>query len=147
MHSALAHVGGLAGLYILPVHLASPTYMSENALQPGLHEVSLGRGLLSAEVRGLLTGYNATTRWVCEQLRGVAECAARTDDAVAAWIFAPRADTSGCVALSAHLESPLRCVSLQLVLIADSTFPVWRMLCDWRSISARHISLVMWSCL
>lgn len=42
---------GLGGLFALPQFFARNTYVSENALQHGLHEVSLGNAVSKADRR------------------------------------------------------------------------------------------------
>ncbi len=68
--SILAHFAGLLGLYALPVHWPSPTYLSENALQPGTFEATLmeGGAKVWADIKALHRASNGSAEWVQTQL-------------------------------------------------------------------------------
>lgn len=113
VRSALAHVAGLAGLYALPMHFASKTYVSENALQPGTHTTTLASGRLASELHTQLAGYNASRAWVQTQLsRAHIEChavaLASGVHATVGFVRSSRATPAGCALVSAHYESPIR---------------------------------------
>ena len=92
---------GLSGLYFVPLHFARDTYVSENALQPGMHTTTIG-----SHVRDMYAWKNATRDVLVENLAAISGLEVIEDDSyVLAIVRSPRGSARSAIVVSTTIEA------------------------------------------
>jgi hypothetical protein len=99
--TAVAFVVGLAGLVALPLYGARSTYLSENALQPGVHSVAVGAIAAKAPAtRADEAGVKSFLKTLDLETVVFGD-----DGTVVVVVRAPRGGAGSCLAISAHFDN------------------------------------------
>jgi hypothetical protein len=92
---------GVAGLFVLPQFLARNTYVSENALQHGLHDVSLGSFVLRSDK----SSRRGDETWIRSFLANTTGLEVHVlDFGTLAIVRSPRGNAASTLLVSAHFE-------------------------------------------
>ena len=92
---------GIAGLFVVPLHFSRATYVSENALQHGLHAVSLGAAIGRVDAKHR----RGDALWTESFLRSVPNLEVHNfAGSILAIARSDRGNTASSVLISAHFE-------------------------------------------